>query len=380
MTRPAHVVPILCALALLAGVGCRSGGPGADGPAAGQAPPPAEGAGTDAERVGDGWVWTAPPPAWVGMPAADDRAIAFTHGHQHLVLLDAQGRRQWQVARPGLRDVAPRLAGEVVVAATDDGLAAFARAGGAPLWDTPVTGRANTPVIAGRLAVTTTWEGAAVAVDVADGTVAWTVALPGPALGPPATDGTTVFATWDRADRRSGGAVALDAGTGRQRWSVPLPGSGVSAPAVAGGGVVVAVAGDLAAHGLALATGEARWRTALEGAGSPEVPPLAVGTGSVLVAHRLGGLDLLDAGTGRRRWQVASDGAAVRGGPAAGPAGSYAFPLDDGRLLLAGPDRETEVLRPPGGRVSGVVAGPGGWMVTTLREAAVNTVEAGPLW
>jgi outer membrane protein assembly factor BamB len=382
LNRPVSLARILCVLALLVGVGCRSdAGAGAGGGASPPATePPAPEPGRDASRENEGWVWTAPPPAWIGMPAADDRQIAFTYGHQHLVLLDAQGRRQWQADRLGLRDVAPRLAAELVVAATDDGLAAFDRSGGKLVWDTPVKGRANTPVVVGRLAVTTTWEGTAVAVDLADGRVVWTVPLPGPSLGPPATDGTAVVMAWDRADRRSGGAVALDAATGRQRWAAALPGSGVSAPAVTAGGVAVVVAGDLAAHGLSMATGELKWRTALAGAGSAEVPPLAVDARSVLVAHRLGGLDLLDAGTGRRSWQVATDGAAVRGGPVAGPAGSYAFPLDDGRVLLAGPNRETELLRPPAGRVSGLAVGPGGWLVSSMREAKVNTVEAGPNW
>ncbi|HVL05709.1 MAG TPA: PQQ-binding-like beta-propeller repeat protein [Acidimicrobiales bacterium] len=383
MTRPGSLARILCLLALLAGVGCRSGtaSPPPDaGAGAGSSPPPAAAPGGDARREGDGWVWTAPPPAWVGLPAADDEAIAFTYGRQHLVVLDAQGRRQWQADRLGLRDVAPRLGTDLVVAATDDGLAAFRRAGGALLWDTPVKGRANTPVIAGGLAVTTTWEGTVVAINLADGRLAWTVSLPGPALGPPATDGTTVVAAWDRADRRSGGAIAVDAASGRQRWAVPLPGGGVSAPALTAGGLAVVVAGDLAAHALALTSGERKWRTEVEGAGSPEVPPLAVDARTVLVAHRLGGLDLLDAGTGRRSWQVATDGAAVRGGPVARPAGSYAFPLDDGRVLLAGPKRETELVRPPAGRVSGLAVGPGGWLVATLREAPVNTAEAGPLW
>ena len=388
MRSPASrgLVHILCLLALVAGAGagCRSDA-GTGGGAAPNSPTPGGGpssppAGGDARPEGQGWVWTAPPPAWNGMPAADDKEVSFTYGHHHLVLLDAQGRRQWSAYRLGLRDVAPRLGPDVVVAATDDGLAAFRRAGGTPLWDTPVKGRANTPVIAGGLAVTTTWEGAAVAVNLADGKVAWTVALPGPSLGPPATDGTAVVLTWDRVDRRSGGAVALEGSTGRQRWAVALPGGGISAPALTAGGLVVAVAGDLAAHALAMTTGEERWRTPLEGAGSPEVPPLAIDARSVLVAHRLGGLDLLDAVTGRRGWQVTTDGAAVRGGPVAGPAGSYAFPLDDGRVLLAGPKRETELVRPPAGRVGGLAVGPGGWLVASVREAAVNTVEAGPLW
>ena len=388
MTRPGSLIRILCLLALLAAAGCRSGtGVGGSPPPAGRAEPPSAipDGGGDARPEGQGWVWTAPPPAWVGLPAADDREVAFTYGHQHLVVLDADGRRRWQADRLGLRDVAPTLTAEMVVAATDDGLAGYRRSDGVELWSTPVGGRANTPVIVGRLAVTSTWEGAAVAVDVAGGKVAWTATLPGPALGPPATDGTVVVVSWDRASQRSGGAVAVDGASGRRRWAVGLPGGGISAPAVtagagAGTGVAVVVAGDLAAHALALTTGAEKWRTPVEGAGSAEVPPLAVDARSVLVAHRLGGLDLLDAATGRRTWQVASDGAAVRGGPIMGPTGSYAFPLDDGRVLLTGPNRETELVRPPAGRVSGLAVGPRGWLVASLREAAVNTVEAGPLW
>jgi outer membrane protein assembly factor BamB len=259
-------------------------------------------------------------------------------------------------------------------------MAAFRRSDGGKIWEATVAERVNTPVIAGRLAVSSTWEGAVVAFDLATGKVAWRAALPGPALGPAATDGTTVVVSWDRVDRRTGGMVALDAATGRQRWAVPLPGGGISAPTVMPNGSAVAVGGDLAAHALAMSTGEPRWRTPVEGAGSPEVPPLVVDERSVLVAHRLGGLDLLDAATGRRTWQVTSDGAAVRGGPALGPAGSYAFPLDDGRVLLAGPRRPTELLRPPAGRVGGLATGPGGLLVTTVREAPVNSVEAGPAW
>ncbi len=384
MTSPVTLVRILCSLALLVAVGCRSGGgPGdegaaAEGAAGGEVARPAA-PGADARPEGEGWVWTAPPPAWIGMPTADDREIAFTYGHQHLVVLDAKGRLQWDVYRLGLRDVAPRLGPASVVAATDDGLAAFARSDGSAIWDTALAERANTPVLVGRLAVTTTWEGSVVALGLDDGKVAWRMALPGPSLGPAATDGTTVVATWDRPEQRSGGAVAFDASTGRQRWAVALPGGGISAPTVAGGSAVL-VAGDLAAHALAMATGEERWRAPVDGAGSPEVPPLAVDDRSVLVAHRLGGLDLLDAATGRRTWKVATDGAAVRGGPVVGTDGSFAFPLHDGRVLLAGPTRETELLGPPSGRISGVATGPGGFLVGTTREAMVNTVEAGPGW
>ena len=139
------------------------------------------------------------------------------------------------------------------------------------------------------------------------------------------------------------------------------------------------MAGDLAAHALNLADGKERWRTQLRGAGSPEVPPVAIGAGSVLVAHRLGGLDLLDTASGRRQWQMATDGIAVRGGPVAGPEGTFALPLDDGRLVLAGPTRATEMRQAPN-RISGVVAGPDGLLVGATRGAAVNSVQATRHW
>jgi len=365
-------------MALFMAAGCRSGAANGGGGAperGGRGRP-----GGNARPVSSGWVWTAPAPAWIGMPAADDRDVAFTYGRQKLALLDAEGRLRWDAERVGLRDVAPRLSPELVLAATDDGVIALRRSDGNKVWDTTVAGRANTPVVAAGLAVTSTWKGALVALDLAGGREMWRVALPGPSIGPPATDGAAVVVTWDRSDGSAGGAVAVEAATGRTRWAVALPGGGISAPAVTPDGSAVMVAGDLAAHSLALASGDERWRTALDGAGSPEVPPVAVDARSVLVANRLGGLDLLDAGTGRQTWRVTTDGAAVRGGPAVGPQGSFAFPLDDGRVLLAGPKRATELLNPPGGRVSGVATGPGGLLIGATREATVNTVEGGPTW
>lgn len=374
MTRPSRFLRAAVAVALLC-AGCRPGAAGGHRPAPGADTAGGAG-GAGADRVA--WQWRAPAPASLGMPAADGRDVAFTYGHQHLVVLDAEGVPRWDAVLLGLRDVAPLLTADLVVAATDDGMAAFRRADGATAWNTRLQARANTPVLAGNLAVTSTWEGALVGLDLATGTLAWKVALGGSAVGPPATDGTTVVATWEEEHHQAGGAVAVDAAAGRRRWAAGLAPGGISGPVVTGGGSAVVVAGDLAAHALALTTGEERWRTSLEGAGSPEVAPVAVGD-RVLTAHRLGGLDLLDAASGRRIWQVRTDGAAVRGGPAVGPRGSFALPLDDGRLLLAGPDRQSEFRQAPG-RISGVVAGPGGLLVAATRGGAQNTAEATRAW
>jgi outer membrane protein assembly factor BamB len=378
MSGPLPTVRALLLLALLC-AGCRSGpGMGSRPPAGAQGKASVSGGGNGG-APGIAWHWEAPTPASVGMPAADDRDVAFTYGHQHLVVLDADGRARWDAARLGLRDVAPRFTADLVLAATDDGLAAFRRSDGGVVWDTALQGRANTPVVAAGLAVTSTWEGDLVGVDLVAGKVAWRIALGGSAIGPPAGDGTTVVATWEEEHRQGGGAVAVDAPTGRRRWAAPLPPGGIGGPAVTPDGTVVVVAGDVAAHGLVLGTGQERWRTPLEGAGSPEVPPVAVGPDKVLTAHRLGGLDLLDTATGQRTWQVRTDGAAVRGGPVVGPGGTFAFPLDDGRMLLAGPQRDVELRQAPS-RISGLAAGPGGLLLAATRGGTVNSIQATPRW
>ena len=344
---------------------------------------PSETASTGAASVA--WRWTAPPPSYVGMPAADHAGVAVTFGHSHVVLLDPMGQVRWTADRKRLRDVAPRLTPDAVLVATEEGVVAFDRTTGAQQWVADLGERANTPVVAGGRVVISTWEGSLIGLDLASGSLVWRTGLGGPALGPPSGSDDAVFASWEADFGAAAGVVSVVASTGRERWTAPVTPGGVSGPGVvadpAGGPpTVVVVAGDSAAHGLVGDTGSERWRRELEGSGSPEDLPLDAGAGAALVAHRLGGLALLDARDGALRWEVSSDGAAVRGGPAGpGPGGLFALPLDDGRLLLAGPDRPTTVSDPPG-RVSGVAAGPGGTLLVGVREADGNDLTAFTGW
>lgn len=315
------------------------------------------------------WRWRPPPVASVGMPAADSRGIAATYGHLRLVLLDGAGHPRWEAERLGLRDVAPLLLADQVLAATDNGLAAFGRASGRLRWDVDLGDRANTPVAVGRDAVAvTTWDGRLAVLEVETGALRHVVDLPGDVLGPAAAGRGVVVATWD--DGLAAGVVAVDARSGVIRWRVPVPAGGVSSPAVTGG-LVVVVTGDARVVGLDLATGERRWQRSTAGAGSPEVAPF-VGA-DVIVADRLGGLLGVRAADGSRRWGAAGRGAAVRGGPVALP-GLVALPVDDGRLLV----RTTTGIRllDPPGRVSGVAAGPGGRLLVATREAGQNELAA----
>ncbi|MDP8937384.1 MAG: PQQ-binding-like beta-propeller repeat protein [Actinomycetota bacterium] len=359
--------PVLAGLLVsTVGLSCTGGGAGER-----QAPRP------EAGELAAEWRWEAPARASLGMPSADGDDVAFTYGHLRLAVYTAAGLPRWESERVGLRDVAPLFTPDLVLAATDDGVTAFDRSEGTEHWHADLGERANSPVVAAGRAVVSTWEGSLIALDDEGGRVAWRAPLPGPAVGPAAAsaDGTVVVTTWEAADGGAAGVVAVEAATGRRRWTVALEPGGVSAPAVTSGGVVVLVAGDVAAHGLELATGEARWRVETGGAGSPEVPPLALDDGAVLVAHRLGGMGLLDGRDGAVRWQAGADAAAVRGGPAGpGTGGGFALPLDDGRLLLAGPDRPAEILDPPG-RVSGVAAG-GQLLLVATRGAETNQLVA----
>ncbi|MEA2901997.1 MAG: hypothetical protein QOH36_1884 [Actinomycetota bacterium] len=383
--RSTAALVALLALALaLVGCGGGDGDGGSTPSAAGPTTLAPAGEGADRPiRAEEAWRWPAPPPGSVGMPAADDDGVSFTYGHLRVVLLDLDGSPRWEVERVGLRDVAPALTSDLVVAATEKGLLAVDRATGKLRWDTEVGERANTPVVVGGRAVVSTWEGSLTAFDLDDGRVAWRTALPGPAIGPAATDGSVVAATWESTYGDAAGAVVVEGGDGRQRWSVPFEPGGVGGPAIVDlpegegpGSVVVAVAGDIAAHALDLADGHERWRTATGGRGSPEVPPLPFGDGEVLVAHRRAGLVLLDAGTGAEEWFGAADGAAVRGGPAGpGPDGPFAFPIDDGRLFLVGPGLEPNPLDWPG-RVSGVAITPDGLLLVATREARANYLIA----
>lgn len=315
------------------------------------------------------WRWTAPR-GYVGMPAADSRGVVATYAKTWLVALDNGGRPQWEARDDDLRDVAPLLLDDVVVAATENGLAAFDRADGRARWSADIGDRSNTPVLgdAGTL-VTTTWDGRIVGVDVTSGARRWEHPVPDTVFGPPTAATGVAVASW------SGGTVAVDAASGKPRWRVDLPAGGTSSPAVAGD-LVVVVAGDAAAHGFDIASGQRRWRVDVGAEGSEEVPP-AAGPGGVVVADRLGGLAVLAAATGKLMWRADGEGAAVRGGPAVVTRENgavVALPVDDGRVLLAGRSRR-EVIDPEG-RVSGVAATADGVMVVATREAATNGIEA----
>ena len=152
----------------------------------------------------------------VGMPAADGDGVAATYGHLRLVLLDLDGERRWEAERVGLRDVAPALTrrpggGGHRGRAWWPSTGPPARSGGTPASASGPTRRSSSA--GGR------WSppgrGRSPRFDLADGRVAWRAALPGPAIGPAATDGAAVVVDLGVEHGDAAGAVAVEAADGQ---------------------------------------------------------------------------------------------------------------------------------------------------------------------
>ena len=328
------------------------------------------------------WEWVAPSPSYVGMPVADDAAVAATFGHHGLVLLTPAGKLQWLVEHDRLRDVAPALGTDIVVAAAEGAVVAFDRATGAERWVAPLGNeRPTAPVLTADLVVVLTWEGHAVALGRNDGRERWRATLPSGAMATPVADAGTVVAMWQaESPDAAAGVLALDLRTGATRWAQAIdPGGlgGVGGPALVSGGgrgLVVLVGGDLRIHAFDVADGAVRWvADTARGAGSPEVPPVAQGS-DVIVADRLTGLTRLAAADGSRRWAVTGPGALVRGGPVALPRGRVALPIDAGGLLVTAGGRAPR-LYSSDGRVSGL-ARSRELLVVATREGDRNAISA----
>jgi outer membrane protein assembly factor BamB len=124
-----------------------------------------------------------------------------------------------------------------------------------PAGDGPDAWLDKTPVAVGEYVFGVLSTGAALALRVADGTLAWRVDV-GPAgkpLSPPATDGELLFVG------ARDGLHALYLADGREMWAFPTSRRVVAAPVVAGG-VVYAACHDHRLYALDAASGQELWR------------------------------------------------------------------------------------------------------------------------
>lgn len=368
-------VAAVVALALGA-TGCASAPP-ASRPAPTDPPVPAAARPGAPPGLRIAWRWQAPPPASVGMPAADSAGVAATAGHHLVVLVGAGGHERWRAEVPGVREVAPLLTPSSVVVADEGGLVALARRDGRIRWRTTLGGRASTPVLVDGVIVTCLWGGAIAAVDEANGSPRWRVALGGLAISPPAAGAGIVLAGWESPE--AAGIVALAAGSGAPRWEAGLP-RGSGAPAVIGRAAIT-VAGDGTVRSLGLHGGGLDWSVPIGGPGGPEVPAAAASGGDVLVSTAGGRVARLGGRSGELRWVTTGGVPALRGGPVGGRAGAQrvAVPLDGDVVLLLDPRREPGVVDPPGA-VSGIAVGPAGTLVVATSLGRRNELLAYDGW
>ena len=274
--------------------------------------------------------------AFPGLILVTTTSTDLIHGQAALVALDAAGEEQYRWA-PGVQRVsAPAVAGDVACVTVDAGtfvaldlatgaerarapldtsgsLAAPAVTGdmaivpcrgpyllavgldGHPRWrfDAAADPHAwldKTPALAGEHLVCVLSTGAALALRVADGALAWRVDV-GPAgkpLSPPASDGERAFIG------ARDGLHALALADGHEVWTFPTPRRITAAPVVTGG-VVYAACHDHHLYALDAATGGELWRheaerrievsPALAGCGEPPAPhAIVAGRGGTLTA------------------------------------------------------------------------------------------------
>ncbi len=172
-----------------------------------------------------------------------------------VVAVSERGEVVWRAPLEA-RPLGVAAVGERVVAAVQDGLAAFDAATGLPAWRVPLDGRPTAPVAFGRLVAAGTSASTLVAVDPVTGTVAWTLDAGGPITGCPAPSGGLLVAATRQRD-----VLAVTA-EGQIRWRTTVSGRVTARTAIAGGVVYIAAL-DGRLTGLDLETGRTRLMAAL---------------------------------------------------------------------------------------------------------------------
>ncbi|PKV89408.1 serine/threonine protein kinase [Streptomyces sp. TLI_146] len=215
------------------------------------------------------------------------------------------GARRWRFATTGTVLSYPRVAGDLVYAASNDGtLYALDTADGRRRW-AYTTGAAigSAPAVLGGSVYLGGDDRMLYAFDARSGAVRWRFTTQGIVHTPVVTGGVAYVGS---ADHR---LYAVDAATGRRRWAFTA-GNDTHSPAVSGESVYVG-SSDTNLYAVDAATGEKRWAFTTRGAVSG-IP--AVASGLVHFGSTDGGLYAVDAGTGKQVWRF--DGASVGSSPA----------------------------------------------------------------
>jgi outer membrane protein assembly factor BamB len=267
----------------------------------------------------------------------------FVTGPDALYAFDtATGQQLWREARdapPAAVAVASVGATRAVVYTTGrdadtSKVVAVDATTGKELWSSPATledvSRTGVAVDGGRAFVGDE-SGKVYAIDLADGTVAWTGQTPGKLAGPVVVgDGVVVAIAAATDTNRSTTIVGFDEATGDQSWSVvpDAAASFASLGAILDGDVVVAFP-EGTVEGLSLEDGTRSWSARIPALVSPFVAP-AVADGAVFLADSNGGAHRLEPGGGDG-WLYEFNVAILRASPVVVD-GALVIGLEDGSL------------------------------------------------
>ncbi|GAA0596314.1 serine/threonine-protein kinase [Streptomyces crystallinus] len=215
------------------------------------------------------------------------------------------GSTRWRFATTGTVLSYPRIAGDLVYAASNDGtLYALGAADGSRRW-AYTTGAAigSAPAVLGGAVYLGSDDRVLYSFDARSGAVRWRYTTQGIVHTPVVTGGVVYVGS---ADHR---LYAVDAASGERRWAFTA-GNDTHSPAVSGESVYVG-SSDTRLYAVEAATGARRWSFTTRGAVSG-IP--AVANGLVHFASTDGSLYAVDAGSGRQVWRF--EGASVGAGPA----------------------------------------------------------------
>ncbi|MFJ8112995.1 PQQ-binding-like beta-propeller repeat protein [Streptomyces sp. NPDC096132] len=209
----------------------------------------------------------------------------------------ASGRQRWSYTTGAALGSAPCVLGGVAYLGSDDGrLYALDARSGEERWAFRTGGIVHSPVVTGGVAYIGSADGHLYAVDVSDGSRLWRFRT-GHDTHSPTIAGETVYVGC--SDTR---LYAVDAATGKERWRFTTAGA-VSWFPVVTGGLVYFGSTDQNLYAVRAAGGREVWRA--KGVSAKAGPLVARGT-----VYCGSGRELRawDARTGKKRWSLATDG------------------------------------------------------------------------
>ncbi|WP_222123159.1 PQQ-binding-like beta-propeller repeat protein [Streptomyces sp. SLBN-118] len=228
---------------------------------------------------------------------AGDLVYAASNDGTLYALTTADGRRRWQHTTAAAIGSAPTvLGGSVYLGSDDRTLYSFDARSGKVRWRFTTGGIVHTPVVTGGVAYVGSADHRLYAVDAAGGKRRWAFATDNDTHSP-AVSGETVY-----VGSSDTSLYAVNANTGEKRWAFTTRGAVSGIPTVAGG-LVYFGSTDGALYAVDAGAGKLVWR--FEGASVGSNPAVAKG-----VVYVGGGrtLHALHANTGKPLWEFTAAG------------------------------------------------------------------------